>query len=122
MEYFENTNPYESADTIITLHGYLRIITEPVCRKYNIFNGHPAAIELYPELKGMDPQVRAWENKSAYKFIGSVVHKVVPEVDAGEVISQVNVINNVESLDEMYSQLKFTSLSAWNFATKEIGL
>jgi folate-dependent phosphoribosylglycinamide formyltransferase PurN len=91
-----------------------------MCGKYNIYNGHPGAIELYPELKGMDPQERTWENKSNYKFIGSVVHKVVPVVDDGEIVKTVYVINNVSSLDEMYSKLKFTSLSAWTFAMKEL--
>lgn len=122
MEYFENTNPYESNDCVITLHGYLRIISESMCRKYNIYNGHPGAINFYPELKGKDPQVRTWENKEQYKFIGSVVHKVTPIVDDGEIISNVVFTNTASSLDETYDMLKHSSLSAWRFAAKEIGL
>lgn len=122
MEYFENTNPYDSESTIITLHGYLRIVSEPVCRKYNIYNGHPAAIDLYPELKGKDPQERTWENKENYKFIGSVVHEVIPTVDEGKIVKVVHFTNAATSIDDLYNTLKVASLSAWAFAAKEIGL
>ena len=122
MEYFINNTYYDPDSVIITLHGYLRILPPEMCRKYRIYNGHPGAIELYPELKGKDPQVRAWENKDQYKFIGSVVHEVTPEVDEGKVIKSVNVTNRSYSLNETYESLKMTSLSAWTFAAKEIGL
>lgn len=122
MEYFTNNNVYESADTIITLHGYLRIVTEPVCSKYRIYNGHPAAIDLYPELKGKDPQARTWENKGKYKFLGSVVHEVIPTVDEGKIIKSVHFTNTATSLDDTFAMLKRSSLSAWTFAAKEIGI
>lgn len=120
MEYFIDGSFYDGKDIIITLHGYLRILPPAMCSKYNIYNGHPGAIEQYPELKGKDPQVRTWENKEQYKFVGSVVHKVIPEVDEGEIISSVCTTNNIESLDEMYERLKLTSLSAWSFAMERI--
>lgn len=122
MEYFDNTNLYDSQSTIITLHGYLRIVSESLCRKFTIYNGHPAAIDIYPELKGKDPQVRTWENKEKYKFIGSVVHEVIPAVDEGKVISSVVFTNTASSLDDTFDMLKKSSLSAWTFAAKEIGL
>lgn len=122
MEYFENNNIYKPEETIITLHGYLRIVSEKLCSKYRIYNGHPGAIDLYPELKGKDPQERTWENKENYKFIGSVVHEVIPAVDEGKIIKSVHVTNKNYSLDEVYNSLKMTSLSAWTFAAKEIGL
>ncbi len=122
MEYFEFTNPYKSESTIITLHGYLRIVSESVCRKYKIYNGHPAAIDLYPELKGKDPQERTWENKGNYKFIGSVVHEVIPAVDEGKIVKSVHFTNTSTSLYDTYDMLKRSSLSAWTFAAKEIGL
>lgn len=104
----------------ITLHGYLRIIPPDVCSRYRIYNGHPGAIDLYPELKGKDPQVRAWENRGSYKFLGSVVHEVVPEVDEGKIIKSVHVTNRALSVDDTFEMLKMTSLAAWNFAFKEI--
>ena len=122
ISYLENQVIYDPKDTIITLHGYLRILPTNICSKYTIYNGHPGAIDLYPELKGKDPQVRTWENKERYKFIGSVVHKVVPEVDAGEIIKSVHLSNTSQSINDTFSMLKMSSLTAWIFAMKEIGL
>ena len=52
MTYFRNQAIYKPEELLITLHGYLRIIPADICEKYTIFNGHPGAIDLYPELKG----------------------------------------------------------------------
>ena len=41
---------------LITLHGWLRIVPEEIASEYEIYNGHPGLITLYPELKGKDPQ------------------------------------------------------------------
>lgn len=103
---------------LVTLHGYLRIIPPNVCAQFEMYNGHPGAIELYPELKGKDPQVRAWNNRELYHNIGSVVHRVTEGVDEGEVVSAVNYVNRVENLDEMYCKLKETSLQSWLFFLK----
>lgn len=100
---------------IITLHGYLRILPPEVCNRYEIYNGHPALISHYPELKGKDPQIRTWQNNSKYPIIGSVVHRVVPEVDAGEIVSSVAYSNRVESENEMFVQLRISSFQAWRW-------
>jgi len=68
---------------LVTLHGWLKIVPPEICNKYEIYNGHPGLITLYPELKGKDPQKRAFKGK--YERIGCVIHKVIAEVDAGEV-------------------------------------
>ena len=122
VSYLETQSIYDPEDTIITLHGYLRILPSNICSKYTIYNGHPGAIDLYPELKGKDPQVRTWENKERYRFIGSVVHKVVPEVDAGDIVKSVHLSNTAQSINDTFSMLKMSSLTAWTFAMKEIGL
>lgn len=111
MDYFRNQKLWDTKDVLITLHGYLRIIPEDVCTMYNMLNGHPGLITKYPELKGKDPQVRAWEGK--YPVIGSVVHKVTPGVDEGEVLSSVCYTNRCDSLDEMYGLLRRSSLESW---------
>lgn len=72
--------------SLITLHGYLRIIPPEICSRYKIYNGHPGLITDYPELKGKDPQKRAWEHKPSYPWHGHVIHEVIPEVDAGKVL------------------------------------
>ncbi len=96
---------------IITLHGWLRIIPPTVCNTYNIYNGHPGLITEYPELKGKDPQIRAWEGK--YSDIGCVIHKVIPEVDAGAVILSNKISNKYKTLNEMYIALHDLSVNLW---------
>lgn len=99
---------------IITLHGYLRILPGEFIQSYRpraIYNGHPGLITDYPELKGKDPQVRAWEGQ--YNFIGSVVHEVTEGVDEGEVVDCTFRVNKATSLDSMYDLLRETSMGAW---------
>lgn len=82
---------------LITLHGYLRIIPKEICKKYKeIYNLHPGLITEYPELKGKDPQIRAV--KAGHKTAGAVIHRVIPEVDAGEIITSYPI--NISGLDE----------------------
>lgn len=110
---------YRDNNVIVTLHGYLRIIPPEVCTRYkNFYNGHPALITHYPELKGKDPQVRTWNEKEKYPIIGSVVHKVTPGVDEGEVVSSSALTNRNYSLDELFTSLKQTSLDSWYFFLK----
>ena len=111
MTYFGYQRIFSPSNTLITLHGYLRILPEDICTKYRILNGHPALITHYPELKGKDPQIKTWEGN--YPLLGSVVHKVTPGVDEGEVISSVSYTNRCDSLEEMYGKLKQTSLESW---------
>ena len=73
-------------DPIVTLHGWLRVMPPSICEKYTIFNGHPGLITEYPELKGKDPQIRAFEGK--YPVIGCVLHRVTAGVDEGRVIAE----------------------------------
>lgn len=117
MSYFTTQVVYDPADTLITLHGYLRILPANICNRYTILNGHPGLITKYPELKGKDPQVRAWEGK--YPLIGSVVHKVTPGVDEGEVITSVCYTNRCDTLDEIYGKLKQSSLESWLWVLKD---
>lgn len=101
----------QDTDTLITLHGYLRIIPEEVCSALKIYNGHPAAIDIYPELKGKDPQERIWAG--SYPTIGSVVHRVIPAIDEGEIVATHAIPSKVVDKDELYYNLKLCSLIAW---------
>lgn len=73
-------------DPLVTLHGWLRIVPEEIANEYEIYNGHPGLITRYPDLKGKDPQVKAFE--ANYKTIGSVIHRVTAGVDEGPVITE----------------------------------
>ena len=106
--------------TLITLNGWLRIVPPDKCNNYNIYNGHPGLITKYPELKGKDPQQRAWDNIDNYNEVGSVVHRVVQEVDAGEVTSEEMISTKyIGSLDATYNALRTTSFDAWYRFLKE---
>ena len=105
---------FDRKDTLITLNGWLRIVPPDKCKIYNIYNGHPGLITKYPELKGKDPQKRAWKNIASYSKIGSVVHKVVAEVDAGEIIVEKSArTRDVLNIDRTYDTLRKTSFDAW---------
>jgi len=96
---------------VITLHGYLRILPEPICKQYEIYNLHPGLIDKYPALKGYNPQERAFTE--GYKLAGCVIHRVVPEVDEGEIlISQGTCIEKLD-LPGVYNALHGVAFDLW---------
>ena len=98
-------------NALVTLHGWLRIIPEEVCNRSNIYNGHPGLITEYPELKGKDPQVKAFELK--HKIIGCVLHKVTAGVDEGKVIAEERVNAFGLDLEDTFRILRDRSLYLW---------
>ena len=102
---------------LITLHGYLRIIPKEICDKYEIFNLHPGLINKFPNLKGFNPQERAFT--SGYKEAGCVIHKVTPGVDEGEIVATGEI--NIEdlTLTQVYTGLHDCAFNVWkNFLTE----
>ena len=96
---------------VITLHGYLRILPKEICAKYEIYNLHPGLITEYPELKGKDPQKRAIE--ANHPRVGCVIHRVIPEVDGGEIIMS-NAINTLTvDKDRLYLNLRSMATVMW---------
>ena len=100
---------------LITLHGFLRIIPEGFFPHFKgeIYNGHPALITVYPELTGFNKQEDIAGKQEQYPHCGSVVHKVIPELDAGKIVSAKMVMNRANTIDEAYAILRETSLSSW---------
>ena len=114
-EYIELLEAYP--DALVTLHGWLRIVPEYVCERSKIYNGHPGLITKYPELKGKDPQVRAFELK--HDTIGCVLHEVVAGVDEGKVIAEERVNAFGLDLEDTFRILRDRSLYLWvNFLRK----
>ena len=114
-EYIELLEAYP--DALVTLHGWLRIVPEYVCERSKIYNGHPGLITKYPELKGKDPQVRAFELK--HETIGCVLHEVVAGVDEGKVIAEERVNAFGLDLENTFRILRDRSLYLWvNFLKK----
>ena len=114
-----------SSSNLITLHGWLYLIPDEICNSndYNIYNGHPGNILKYPELKGKDPQLKAFQRK-LHQGNGSIVHKVIPEVDSGKIVSECYMefsedysdgsqIDIELSAASTYEYLRYTSLQAW---------
>jgi len=119
LDILENLD-FNVDETLITLNGWLKIVPPDKCNKYNIYNGHPGLITKYPELKGKDPQQRAWDNLHKYNLIGSVVHKVVEEVDAGEIVAREFISSDsILTLDDTYRALRDCSFRAWYRFLKE---
>lgn len=104
--------------SLVTLHGWLRIMPPEICNEYEIYNGHPGLITKYPELKGKDPQVRAWEGN--YDTIGAVLHRVTAGVDEGPIESWTEKTVNKLSLDETFLILRDMSLNMWTSFLKKV--
>ena len=97
--------------SIITLHGYLRIIPASVCEQNLIYNGHPGDILNYPELKGFNPQEKAF--KLQIKRSGSVIHAVTPGVDEGPIVAIKACNIDLKSLNKTYKILHKNSTKLW---------
>ena len=98
-------------NVFVTLHGYLRILPPDFTRSSNIFNGHPGLITKHPELKGLDPQKKAWSEN--HIRVGCVIHKVIPELDSGEVVAEKMIHNNFETFIDLLDALHVTSSELW---------
>ena len=98
-------------NVFVTLHGYLRILPPDFTRSSNIFNGHPGLITKHPELKGLDPQKKAWSEN--HIRVGCVIHKVIPELDSGEVVAEKMIHNNFETFIDLLDALHVISSELW---------
>ena len=106
-------------EVLITLHGYLRILPPDFTKSSNIFNGHPGAIHIYPELKGLNPQKKAW-NKNHIR-VGCVIHKVIPELDDGPIVEKCLINNNFETFIDFVDALHVASSELWiNFLNERL--
>lgn len=106
-----------TANSIITLHGWLRIIPPEICNQFEIYNGHPGLINKYSILKGKDPQEKAF--KLGLKTSGCVIHKVTKEVDAGEILDLTEVSIENLKLDTIINKLHDESVKLWIKFLKE---
>lgn len=103
---------FKDAD-LITLHGYTEIIPRQICQIYDIYNLHPAPVEIYPQLSGKDPVDRILNNRQKYIKCGSVIHKVTGNADQDHtIISHHRDIQN-KSNEQVQILIKNISLSLW---------
>jgi phosphoribosylglycinamide formyltransferase-1 len=98
-------------DPVVTLHGWLRIMPPHICSNYEIYNGHPGLITEYPELKGKDPQQKAFD--LGLESSGCVIHRVTEGVDEGEILRSRKVSIKGLEIGELFHILHSISISLW---------
>ena len=107
-------------EAFISLHGWLRIMPPEICEKFNIYNGHPGLITKYPELKGKDPQMKAFNAK--HEVMGAVIHKVTAGVDEGRVVEETFFNSWDISEEDMWKTMRDRSLFLWLELLKKVGI
>ena len=102
-------------DSIVTLHGWMRIVPPRICKQYKIYNLHPGLITEYPELKGADPQKMVFTANDPDKFkkVGCVIHKVTKDVDGGEIIIERSVNNTFSGPTTLSCYLHRMATELW---------
>ena len=125
QQYKDALEGYQKNFDFVTLHGYLRILPKSVVHRIDAINLHPGLITKYPELKGLDPQKRVWERFTEYSSIGCVLHKVIAEVDEGEVLLEVEekgeVLSQIYKESILFDRLGELALKLWiEYLTKKL--
>lgn len=100
-------------DALITLHGWMRIIPDDICKQYDILNLHPGLITRYPELKGKDPQWQVFQGLNPPSRVGCVIHRVIGDVDSGEVIMERSSHNHYPNGDVLSRHLHWMASDMW---------
>ena len=94
---------------LIALAGWMRILTNTFINRFpNIINLHPALPNTFPGATGIQDALDASKTAPYIKETGAMVHHVVEEVDAGEVITQVKVpIYPEDNLASLTSRVQY---------------
>lgn len=96
----------------IFLMGYMRVIPEEICAEYKIYNLHPGDIVKFPELKGKDPQEKAY--RLELPSTGVVIHKATKDVDCGEIMYRRECkINYQKGVSQLYHTLGQLAKRSW---------
>lgn len=108
---------------IVTLHGYLRILSPSICDlyEYRMFNGHPGDIVTYPELKGKDPQKKALQLQ--LPSTGTIIHEVTSELDSGGIVDRATLDIDKDMTEEvLITKLRDLSIDLWvNLLKRRLG-
>lgn len=109
----EDYNRVVWTDSIVTLHGWMRIVPKSVCKNYDIYNLHPGLITEYPELKGADPQKRIYNSINTYSRVGCVIHRVTSKLDSGKVLFERSTSNHYSGEKELTNVLHDMAGDMW---------
>ena len=72
---------FNNTDIIISV-GYMKVIEKRIINNFDVINLHPS---ILPNYKGLMTQKRMLINNE--KYYGFTIHKVSPELDDGQIIS-----------------------------------
>lgn len=108
-------------DSIVTLNGYMRILPENVIEYLHsigckVLNIHPAPIQLYPDLRGKDPQERLYNGikSGEYTYIGVVIHNVDTGVDTGSIVNwRIELADPSMPKEYLYEHLHEVGTEMW---------
>lgn len=122
-----NQPQYVEDNSLITLNGYMGIVPSDVLRNLKmrgckLYNIHPAPIQIYPELRGKDPQERMYEGiqQCKYNCIGVVIHEVDEGVDTGKIVHWIlRMADRCMTKDELYKSLHELGTQAWESFFRE---
>ena len=76
---------------LVLLLGYMRIVTQPFIQAFpEMLNLHPALPGAFPGSQALEMAYQAFQKGKVHQT-GAMVHRVIEEIDAGEVIDSVTV-------------------------------
>lgn len=114
---------YVITPTLVTLHGYNRILPPEVVNnpKLTIFNVHPGDVVSHPELAGLHPQRKALD--LGLTETGVILHRVDNTLDLGEPVRRAVVaIAPDETEISLVDKLRRLSVPLWTSLLTEHGL
>ena len=95
----QKKNFYDT-DVIFSV-GYMKVIEKSIIKNFDVINLHPS---ILPNYKGLMTQKRMLINKK--KYYGFTIHKVSPELDDGQTISNKTKIINTKNETELLKKHK----------------
>jgi phosphoribosylglycinamide formyltransferase 1 len=94
---------HQARPDLVVLAGFMRVLKPALLDAFagKIINLHPSLLPAFPGLDGIGQALRA-----GVKVTGCTVHYVTPEVDAGQIIEQVEVpIEKGETLESLTDKI-----------------
>ena len=91
---------------LVILVGYMKIVTPVLIDEYgdNIINVHPSLLPKYGGKMDLDVHQEVINNNE--KFTGCTIHKVIKEVDKGDIVLQKQMLINTEDPDILKTQVQ----------------
>jgi phosphoribosylaminoimidazole-succinocarboxamide synthase len=98
------------SSTVIVLAGWMKVISAQFINSFpNIINIHPALPGKYPGTNAIRRAYDDFLNNNKLNTTGVMVHRVIEEIDAGEVLDSIEVpILNTDSYEDLELRVKLS--------------